>query len=130
MQGIGQNKTKNSGMSTYQFNRKKFMSVRLSYYGINKCKITDRSLTISRTSQPMVTKKVKCTLREVAISGDRNVIKKEAEEFLKYKNCKIEIKCMWNVKPKLIPVITGAVGTVSESFRKYLNNITGRHEVK
>jgi hypothetical protein len=37
---------------------------------------------------------------------------------------------MWNVKTKLIPVITGATGTVSESFIKYLNNITGKHEVK
>jgi len=27
---------------------------------------------------------------------------------------------MWNVKTKVIPVITGATGTISKSFRKYV----------
>jgi hypothetical protein len=35
-----------------------------------------------------------CTLIEVAILGGRNVIKKEAEKILKYKNLAIEIECM------------------------------------
>jgi hypothetical protein len=35
-----------------------------------------------------------CTLIEVAISGGRNVIKKEDEKILKYKNLAIEIECM------------------------------------
>ena len=74
--------------------------------------------------------KVKCVLIDVAISGDRNVIKKEAEKFLKYKNCAIEIKCVWNVKAKLLPVITGASVTVSESFIKYLSNTTGKRDVE
>ena len=37
---------------------------------------------------------------------------------------------MWNVKTKMIPVIIGVTGTISKSFRKYMSNITGRHEVK
>ena len=37
---------------------------------------------------------------------------------------------MWNVKTKLIPVIIGATGTISKSFRKYVSNIPGNHEVK
>jgi len=37
---------------------------------------------------------------------------------------------MWNVKTKVIPVITGATGTISKSFRKYVSNIPGKHEVK
>jgi hypothetical protein len=44
---------------------------------------------------------------DVAISGDRNVIKKEAEKILIYKDLTIEIQRMWNVKAKVIPVITG-----------------------
>jgi hypothetical protein len=32
---------------------------------------------------------------------------------------------MWNVKTKVIPVIIGATGTISEQFRKYLSNVTG-----
>jgi hypothetical protein len=39
-------------------------------------------------------------------------------------------KRIWNVKTKVIPVITGATGTISKSFRKYVSNIPGKHEVK
>jgi len=34
-----------------------------------------------------------CTLIKVAISGGRNVIKKEAEKILKYKDIAIETEC-------------------------------------
>jgi hypothetical protein len=69
-------------------------------------------------------------LIDVAISGDRNVIKTETEKILKCKDLTIEIQCMWNVKTKAIPVIIGATGTISKSFRKYVSNIPGNHEVK
>jgi len=71
-----------------------------------------------------------CMLIEVAISGDKNVIKKEAEKILKYKDLTTEIQRMWNVKTKVIPIIIGATGTISKSFRKYVSNIPGKHEVK
>ena len=35
-----------------------------------------------------------CPLIEIAISGGRNVIKKEAEKILKYEDLAIEIECM------------------------------------
>ena len=41
-----------------------------------------------------------CMLIDLAISGDRYVIKKEAEKILKYKDLTIEIQRMWNVKTK------------------------------
>jgi len=66
-----------------------------------------------------------CMLIDVAIAGDRNVIKKEAEKILKYKDLTIEPQRMWNVKTKVIPVIIGATGTISKSFRKYVSNIPG-----
>jgi hypothetical protein len=37
---------------------------------------------------------------------------------------------MWNLKTKVIPVIIGATGTISKSFRKYASNIPVKHEVK
>jgi len=69
-------------------------------------------------------------LIDVAISGDRNVIKKEAGKILKYEDLSIEIQRMWNVKTKVIPVVIGATGTISKSIRKYVSNIAGKHEVK
>jgi hypothetical protein len=49
---------------------------------------------------------------------------------LKYKDLTIEIQCMWNVKTTAIPAIIGATGTISTSFRKYLRNVPGNHEVQ
>jgi len=57
-------------------------------------------------------------------------MKKGAENILKYKNLIIEIRRMWNVKAKVIPVITGAVGTISKSLRQYPSNTPGNHEIK
>jgi hypothetical protein len=37
---------------------------------------------------------------------------------------------MWNVKTKVISLIIGTTGTISTSFRKYVSNIPGNHEVK
>jgi hypothetical protein len=64
-----------------------------------------------------------CMLIDVAIPGDRNVIKKGTEKIVKYKDLIIEIQCMWNVKTKVMPVIIGATETISKSFRKYLSSI-------
>jgi hypothetical protein len=36
---------------------------------------------------------------------------------------------MWNVKTRVIPVIIGATGTISKSFRNYVSSIPGNHEV-
>ena len=44
-------------------------------------------------------------LIDVAITGDRNVIKEKAEKILKYKERITEIQRMWNVKAKAIPAI-------------------------
>ena len=66
---------------------------------------------------------------DVAIPADRNVFKKEAEKILKYEYLKIEIRRMWNVKAKVIPVITGATGTVSQSVTQNLSNVPGKDEI-
>jgi len=65
-----------------------------------------------------------------AVPGDRNVIKNEAENILKYKDLITEIQRLWNVTAKVIPVIRGATGAISESLRQYLSNIPGKHEIK
>jgi hypothetical protein len=71
-----------------------------------------------------------CVLIDVVIPGDRNVIKKEAEKILKYKDLIIEIQRMWNVKTNVTPVIIGATGTISKSLRKYLSIVPGKHDIK
>jgi hypothetical protein len=46
-------------------------------------------------------------LIDVAIPSDKNIIQKEVENKLKYKNLSIEIQRMWNMKCFVIPVIVG-----------------------
>jgi hypothetical protein len=69
-------------------------------------------------------------LLDVSIPGDRNVIQKEAEKILKYKDLTKEIQRMWNVKTRVIPVIIGATRTISKSFRKYVSTIPGNHDIR
>jgi len=57
-------------------------------------------------------------LIDVAIPGDRNVIKKEPEKILKYKDLITEIQCTWNVKAKVLKVIKG----VMEHFKNHSDN--------
>jgi hypothetical protein len=55
---------------------------------------------------------------------------KEVEKILKFKDFIIEIQRMWNVKTKVTPVIIGATGTISKSFRKYSSSVRGKHDIK
>jgi hypothetical protein len=74
--------------------------------------------------------KGKCMLIDVPIPADRNMIQKEAEKILKYKDLTKEIQRLWNVKPRMVSVIIVATGTISKSFRIYVSTIPGNHEVK
>jgi hypothetical protein len=70
-----------------------------------------------------------CTLIDVSIPEDRNVVLKEAEKKLKYKSLCIEIQRMWNLKCMIIPVIIGATGVVTRSLRKNLEAVPGKHSI-
>jgi hypothetical protein len=63
-----------------------------------------------------------CLLVDVAILSDRNVIQKETEKKLKYKNLNIEIQRMWSMKCFVIPVITVVTGIVTKGLKIYGNN--------
>jgi hypothetical protein len=58
------------------------------------------------------------------------VVNKEAEKFLKYKDPQQKYSACGVLKAKVIPVIRGKTGTITKSFRKYLTNMTGKHEIK
>jgi hypothetical protein len=63
-------------------------------------------------------------------SGDRNVIRKQADRILEYKYLTTEIQRTWKVKTKTIPVIMWPTKIISKSLRKYLSSITGRFEIR
>jgi hypothetical protein len=51
---------------------------------------------------------------DAAILGGRNLMMKEAEKILKYKDVAIATHCLWSVKRNVISVIIGAAGTISD----------------
>jgi hypothetical protein len=63
-------------------------------------------------------------LIDTAISGERNVIKKEAQNILKYEGPTTEVRNTRTMKTEVIPIIitTGATEAISRSLRKYLSN--------
>jgi hypothetical protein len=80
---------------------------------------TDREVLVNRPDIIIKNKKDKvCLLIDVAISSDRNVIQKESEKKLKYKNLSIQIQRMWNMKCFVIPVIIGTTGIVTKGLKK------------
>ena len=69
-------------------------------------------------------------LIDVAIPGDRNVIKKEAEKISQYNDLKTEIQRVWNVKAKVIQVIRGVTASIPKPLTQYLSNIPGKHAIE
>ena len=91
----------------------------------NQAVHTDRKVTENRTDIIIKNKKEKtCTLIDVAISADTNVVQKEAEKSL----C-IEIQLMWSLKCTIIPAIIGATGIVTRSLRKNLEAVPGKDSI-
>jgi len=96
----------------------------------NQAVHTEREVTENRPDIIIKNKKEKtCTLIDVAIPTNRNVVQKEAEKKLKYKSLCIEIQRMWNLKYTIIPVIIGATGIVTRSLKKNLEAVPGIHSI-
>ena len=61
-------------------------------------------------------------LVDFSVPYDMNIMEKTAEKLTKYRDLEIEIKKCWNLKNvRTIPVIIGALGTVSTDHVQYLN---------
>jgi len=94
----------------------------------NQAVHADREVTVNRPDITIKNKKEKtCTLIDLAIPADRNVVQKEEEKKLQYKSLYTEIQRMWNLKCMIIPVIIGATGIVTRSVRKNLETVPGKH---
>jgi hypothetical protein len=98
---------------------------------LNQAVHTDREVTANRPDITIKNTKEKiCTLIDVAIPADRNVVKKEVEKMLKYKRLCIEVERMWNLKCTIIPVIIGTTGIITRSLRKNLEDVPGKPSIE
>ena len=62
---------------------------------------------------------------DVAIPVCQNIVKKEAEKITKYRDLEIELKKFWELKRvQTIPIVVGALGSVTESIGTYLEKVS------
>ena len=61
---------------------------------------------------------------EVTCPFDSRVAEREIEKIEGYQDFKYEIIRLWNCKKvKIVPVVKGALGTVSKSLKRYLTEL-------
>ena len=90
----------------------------------DKTILTDRTIPVNRPDLIILKKNEQnCLIVDLAVPDDVNVLKKETEKRLKYKDLQIEISRMWNVKTKVVAVVVGALRTVSDNFNKEIELI-------
>ncbi|KAL1451137.1 hypothetical protein WDU94_003426 [Cyamophila willieti] len=87
---------------------------------------TDR--TVPANKPDIVIKNLKekhCTLIDISVPCDKNLISKEAEKKLKYRTLAIEVSKMWNLKTLIVPVIIGALGTIPQTLHNNIKTLEG-----
>ena len=71
--------------------------------------------------------KREATIIDFSVPCDLNVTKKTAEKLIKYRDLEVELKKCWNLKKTItVPVIIGALGTVSSDHDFYLRTLSKR----
>ena len=85
---------------------------------------TDNTIQARRPDIVIVNKIEKTRhIIDVAIPGDERVLVKETEKIEKYDELRRELERLWKVKAKVVPIIVGALGTVTRNLNSYLKEI-------
>ena len=71
-----------------------------------------------------------CKLIDMSIPCDKNVSTKEMEKKNKYKDLEIEIQRMWKMKTVVIPVVIGALGTITKGMENNISNVSGNMNIQ
>ncbi|XP_072173963.1 uncharacterized protein [Diadema setosum] len=64
-----------------------------------------------------------CTIVDVAVPGDSRVAEKEKEKIEKYQDLARELRRLWNMRTKVIPIVVGALGTTPKQLRRHLDDV-------
>ena len=65
----------------------------------------------------------RCQLIDIAVPGDSRVELKEKEKVQKYQDLARELRKLWRVKVKVVPLVVGALGTIPKALEKSLESI-------
>ena len=81
---------------------------------------TDKVIEARRPDLLLVNKQtMECHIIDVAIPGDARVPRKEEEKIEKYRELAFELGRLWGVKTRIIPIVVGALGTISTHLMSF-----------
>ena len=85
---------------------------------------TDHEIEAMRPDLLIIDKSEKnCQIIEVAIPEDGRVRAKEDEKVVKYQDFAREVRKIWGVRTKVIPMVVGALGTIPPRLKENLRTI-------
>ena len=95
---------------------------------IERCKLlwdfikqTDKVLEHRKPDIVVIKKEKKeCIIIDLAVPGDQNITAKEQGKITKYHDLRIEVEKHWDVKAVVVPIVVGALETVSKELEKHL----------
>ena len=85
---------------------------------------TDREIHHRRPDIVIQKKKAKETIIvDIAVPGDSNILQKETQKCEKYQHLAREIQRIWKSRTKVVPVVVGALGSVSKKLVGHLEQL-------
>ena len=85
---------------------------------------TDHLISARRPDLIIFNKKKRtCKIVDFAVPADHKIKLKECEKKNKLLDLARELKKMWNMKVTIIPIVTGAFGTVAKGLLKGLEDL-------
>ena len=64
-----------------------------------------------------------CKIVDFAVPADHIIYLKECEKKDKYLNLARELKKLWNMKVTIVPIVVGALGTITKGLLKGLEDL-------
>ena len=88
---------------------------------------TDHLIPVRRPDLVMINKKMRiCKIVDFAVPANHRINLKECEKKDKYLDLARELKKLWNMKVTIVPIVIGALGTISKGLLKGLEDLEVR----
>ena len=85
---------------------------------------TDHLIPARRPDLKIINKKKRiCRIVDFAVPADYRINLKESEKKDKYLDLASELKKLWNMKVEIVPVVIGALGTITKGLLKGLEDL-------
>ena len=95
---------------------------------------TDHLILARRPDLIKINKKKKkkriCTIEDFAVSADHRIYLKESEKKDKYLDLARELEKLWNMKVTIVPIVIGALGTITKGLLKSLEDLEDGRRIK